>query len=155
TSERRNAHWRAGMGSAIAIAVLAVIVTASSFAASRVSPAAQGLVKKAMAPEKTWIGPTSAPPLAKGKTIGVIPCATFVEGCAREERGVVEAAKVAGWKTIVIDGKVDPQVQQKAMNSLIARKVDAIVLNSINASSVGQGMAAAKKAGIPVIVSFA
>jgi ribose transport system substrate-binding protein len=37
----------------------------------------------------------------------------------------------------------------------VGGKVDAIVLASINASSVGQAMANAKKAGIPVIVSFA
>jgi ribose transport system substrate-binding protein len=140
----------------IALTALAVVPIVSGAPRAReTSPAAQALVTQAMAPETTWIGPTSSPPIAKGKTIGVIPCATFVEGCAREQRGVVEAAKAAGWNTIVIDGKVDPQVQQNAINSLIARKVDAIVLNSINASSVGQGMAAAKKAGIPVIVSFA
>jgi len=139
-----------------ALAALAVVpVVSGAVRSDQASPAAAALVKQAMAPVSTWIGPTSSPPLVKGKTLGVIPCATFVEGCAREARGVVEAAKVAGWKTIVIDGKVDPQVQQKGMNSLIARKVDAIVLNSINASSVGQAMANAKKAGIPVIVSFA
>lgn len=152
---KRGRPWRKGMRMPAFVALVALAAITVVNVAGGASPAAQALVTKAMKPATKWIGPTSAPPLAKGKTIGVIPCATFVEGCAREQRGVVEAAKAAGWKTIVIDGKVDPQVQQKAMNSLIARKVDAIVLNSINASSVGQAMANAKKAGIPVIVSFA
>jgi ribose transport system substrate-binding protein len=79
----------------------------------------------------------------------------FVEGCAREARGAVEAAKAIGWKSILIDGKVSAQVQLQAFNSLISRRVDAIILNSVNASSVGEGMARAKRAGIPVITSFA
>ena len=150
---KRKDAWVAAFA---ALAALAIVPVVSGAAGGRqASPSAAALVKQAMAPVTTWIGPSSAPSLVTGKTIGVIPCATFVEGCAREERGVVEAAKAAGWKTIVLDGKVDPQVQQKAMNSLIARKVDAIVLNSINASSVGEAMANAKKANIPVIVSFA
>jgi ribose transport system substrate-binding protein len=150
---RRKGVWVAALAALAALAAVPVVSGATG--SKQASPAAAALVKQAMAPVTNWIGPTSAPPLVKGKTIGVIPCATFVEGCAREQRGVVEAAKAAGWKTIVIDGKGDPQVQQKAMNSLIARKVDAIVLNSINATSVGEAMSNAKKAGIPVIVSFA
>lgn len=119
------------------------------------SPAAAKLVAQAQAPKNRWIGPTSSPAPVKGKVVGIIPCAMFVEGCAREARGAVEAAKVIGWKSILIDGKVSGQVQLQAFNSLISRKVDAIILNSVNASSVGEGMARAKKAGIPVITSFA
>jgi ribose transport system substrate-binding protein len=116
---------------------------------------AQELIDEAMAPKDEWTGPTASPKPEPGKTIGIIPCAMFVEGCAREARGAQEAAKLVGWTPIVIDGKVDPKVQLEAMNSLIARKVDAIHLASVNATSVGEGMNRAKEAGIPVITSFA
>ena len=148
----------------IGIAVLGALAFASwgSGSPGRVSAeppknlaAAKALVAKAKAPKARWIGPTSAPKPVAGKTVGIIPCALFVEGCAREARGAVEAAKAIGWKPILLDGKVSGQVQLQAMNSLISRKVDAIILNSINATSVGEGMARAKKAGIPVITSFA
>jgi ribose transport system substrate-binding protein len=117
--------------------------------------AARALVSQASAAKSQWIGPTTATKAATGKTIGVIPCASFVEGCAREANGVVEAAKAIGWTPILLDGKVSANTQLQEMDSLIARHVDAIVLNSINATSVGDGMAKAKSAGIPVITSFA
>lgn len=156
TSHRRGTRLCRVMAAAAGVALVAVVAAGAAGARPAGGPAAaSALVKKAMAPETKWIGPTSSPPIAQGKTIGVVPCAMFVEGCAREARGVMEAAKAVGWKTVLIDGKVDPQVQNKAIGSLVARKVDAIVLNSINASSVGAGMAQAKAAHIPVIVSFA
>jgi ribose transport system substrate-binding protein len=152
----RRAHTLGTVIGVVALALLTAAFATASAASRKSAPAAaQALVASAMKPKTTWIGPTSSPPLATGKTIGVIPCATFVEGCAREANGVIAAAKAVGWKTIEINGNVDPQTEQKAMDSLIARKVDAIVLNSINASSVGEGMAHAKSAHIPVIVSFA
>jgi ribose transport system substrate-binding protein len=117
--------------------------------------AARALIAKAKAPKRRWIGPTSSPPPAEDKVVGIIPCAMFVEGCAREARGAVEAARAIGWRSILIDGKVSAQVQLQAFNSLISRRVDAIMLASVNASSVGEGMARARRARIPVMTSFA
>jgi ribose transport system substrate-binding protein len=143
---------------------LVALVTAACGSTGGASPTAskstdvtgaKALVDQAMAAKTQWIGPTSAPKPVTGKTIGVIPCASFVEGCAREAAGVVEAAKAIGWNSILLDGKVSADVELQAMSSLISRHVDAIVLNSINATSVGDGMAKAKAAGIPVITSFA
>lgn len=160
TARRRRILF--GIG--ISIAVVGALALTSGGSSSPVktdqtpvknAAAARALVAKAKAPKTRWIGPTSSPKAAADKVVGVIPCAMFVEGCAREARGAVEAAKVIGWKSILIDGKVSGQVQLQAFNSLIARKVDAIILNSVNASSVGEGMARAKRAGIPVITSFA
>ena len=147
------------LGAAVIATVSALLIAAlaSASTANRASgpAAARALVTTAMKAKTTWIGPTSSPPLVTGKTIGIIPCATFIEGCAREANGVIAAAKAAGWTTIELNGNANPQTEQQAMDSLIARKVDAIVLNSINASSVGEGMSHAKTAHIPVIVSFA
>jgi ribose transport system substrate-binding protein len=158
---RRRTVFGLGLGVGVALAALMFASLGSGSPGMTAQepvknvPAAKALVAKAKARKNRWIGPKSSPKPATGKVVGIIPCAMFVEGCAREARGAVEAAKAIGWKSILLDGKVSAQVQLQAMNSLIARKVDAIILNSINASSVGEGMARAKRAGIPVITSFA
>jgi ribose transport system substrate-binding protein len=155
-SERSRAgHLLTGLAVLVAALLVAPIGSGSTRSKQAAPAGAQALVTQAMQANTTWIGPTSSPPLATGKTIGVIPCATFVEGCNREAKGVIAAAKAAGWKTIEIDGKVSPATEGQGIDSLISQHVDAIVLNSINASSVGSAMAHAKAAHIPVIVSFA
>jgi ribose transport system substrate-binding protein len=157
---RRSVFFGIGIGIAAAGALAFTSAGSGGPATIEQTPlrnaqAARALVAKAKAPKRRWIGPTSAPKPATGKVVGIIPCAMFVEGCAREARGAIEAARAIGWRPILIDGKVSAQVQLQAMNSLISRRVDAIILASVNASSVGEGMARAKRAGIPIMTSFA
>jgi ribose transport system substrate-binding protein len=78
-----------------------------------------------------------------------------VEGCARQARGTEAAAKAIGWTPIIADGQANPQAIQGAITSLINRRVDAIVLNSVNAQDVGAQLELAKAAGIKVIATFA
>jgi ribose transport system substrate-binding protein len=117
--------------------------------------AAKQIVEQASQDKSTWEGPTSGPDPVSGKTIGIVPCGMVVEGCAREARGTEAAAKAIGWQSVIADGEANPQALQRAVTSLINRKVDAIVLNSVNAQDIGAQLEAAKKAGILVIATFA
>jgi ribose transport system substrate-binding protein len=128
--------------------------TGSSSSDSSGKAAAQKVVDQAMKPNETWLGPTSSPKPATGKTIGIMPCGAAIEGCNRLALGTQEAAKVIGWKSIFVDGKGDAQVQLQAMNSLINRGVDGIVITATDARSIGDAMAKAKQAGIPVVATM-
>jgi ribose transport system substrate-binding protein len=121
---------------------------------ARLAEAAK-VVEQASQDKSQWEGPTSAPAPVSGKTIGIVPCGMVVEGCAREARGTEAAAKAIGWRPVIADGEANPQAIQRAVTSLINRKVDAIVLNSVNAQDIGAQLEAAKKAGILVIATFA
>ena len=66
--------------------------------------------------------------------MGIIPCAAAIEGCQRLALGSEAAAKELGWTPVPIDGQADPQVQSRAMNSLINQNVDAIVITATDPS---------------------
>jgi ribose transport system substrate-binding protein len=112
---------------------------------------AQQVIDSASKAITAWAGPTEGPAAAVGKTIGIISCAQGAEGCVREAVGAKEAAQALGWKVISIDGQGDPQRQLAGMNSLLDQGVSAIVIGSINAASIGDGMQRAKSLHVPVI----
>jgi len=144
---------------ATALAVLSIFAAGCSAGTSAtngatkavVNDAAQKLIAEASQKITVWSGPAKGPAAAPPKTIGVISCAQGAEGCVREAQGVTEAAKAIGWKVINIDGQGDPQRQLAGMNSLLDQHVDAIVLGSISAASIGDGMQRAKSMKVPVI----
>jgi ribose transport system substrate-binding protein len=96
-------------------------------------------------------GPTSGPAPQEGKSIAAITCAAAASGCVRGANGVKEAGKELGWNVRVLDGQGQASGQNAAIQQAVSQKVDGIVLIAIDAASVNQGMAAAKKAGIPVV----
>lgn len=128
-------------------------VTSTTSAADAVAAAKKELATFS-APQTEWTGPTTAPKPQTGKTIGVMPCGKAVEGCAREARGAVEAAKVLGWKTIELDPQFDPQKTSAAMNTFITRKVDGIFIASINPAAIAEQIGRAKKQGIFTVAGF-
>lgn len=158
-------HQRVGLttaGGRVAGALMATMFLATTSAAAQSPGPSAGMgedpasvVAAATATQDTWLGPTSAPAPVSDKTVGIIPCAMFIEGCARSARGAEEAATVLGWTPIIVDGEANPQALQEAMDSLITRKVDAILLSSVNYQDIGSQVAAAVAAGIPVMGIFA
>jgi ribose transport system substrate-binding protein len=127
--------------------------TPTTSAADGIAAAKKELVT-ASAAKSEWTGPTTAPKPVTGKTIGVMPCGKAVEGCAREARGAVEAAKELGWKTIELDPQFDPQKTSAAMNTFITRKVDGIFIASINPAAIAEQIQRAKKQGIFTVAAF-
>ncbi len=113
---------------------------------------AEAFVEKAEE-EVTGGVPTSSPPVAKGKSVVLIPCAAAAEGCSEPMDGAAEAAKVLGWKSRTIDGKGTPADEEAAIEQAIALKPDAIIIHAIDPATVKGAINDAKKAGIPVIAS--
>lgn len=132
--------------------------SASSPKAENVSAAvsaAKAAVQKASADITTWSGPESAPPIAKGKSFVVVPCSMAAEGCKRQADGFIEAAKVVGWQTKLIDPEGDPTKMNAAIEEAISLHVAGIYLVSVEPKTVSGPLAEARKDGIVVIDSGA
>src|SRR6516225_8182084 len=91
------------------LGLTACLVAVTSFAMPSISAAQNAdipqVAKQALATfsaDPTWMGPTSSPPIAKGKFVISIPCAEAAIGCSRPGDAFLEAAKVMGWKTQLI-----------------------------------------------------
>jgi ribose transport system substrate-binding protein len=99
--------------------------------------------------------PTAAPKPPAGKKLWIITCSAGAEGCAAPAAGVAEAAKVLGWTSRTVDGKLDPARFNAAIREAIAAKADAIVLSSVDCAATKASLAAAKKAGIKIAGLYA
>ncbi|MCW2809087.1 MAG: hypothetical protein JWQ93_3042 [Marmoricola sp.] len=70
---------------------------------------------------------------------------------AVQQRGAEARAKELGVELIVKDAELNPQKQVSQFDELLAQDVDAIVVYPVVPESLGPAIAAAKKAGVPVI----
>lgn len=155
---------------AIAVLALALTVTACGSdnksssgggASSATSSGGSSKLKKfeakidkdlaAASQKQTVTPPTSGPPAAKGKKVYVIACILAAEGCARESRTAVEAAKAIGWEVKLIDTGSVPAKMAAAVQQAIDAKADGIVVQAIDAKFIAGPLAKAKKAGIKMI----
>jgi ribose transport system substrate-binding protein len=103
-------------------------------------------VKKGLGVSPATEGPKPEP----GKKIWFIASA-MVESVAVSAQGFQDAAKAVGWQTKVIDGKSQPDVMLSGIEQAVAARADGIVLYTIDCAWVKNGLAAAKRAGIPVV----
>jgi ribose transport system substrate-binding protein len=140
------------------LGLTACLVAVMSFAMPSISAAQNAdipqVAKQALATfsaDPTWMGPTSSPPIAKGKFVISIPCAEAAIGCSRPGDAFLEAAKVMGWKTQLIDPAGDPGKLQAAVKNAIQQGADGIFLPGGNISALGATLKQAKDAGLKVI----
>jgi ABC-type sugar transport system substrate-binding protein len=131
---------RVGLG-AIALLLLgtAVVAVATGSASGQGEPAgshASAAVKRIKLPKKTIgiMGPVDAAEVIK-----------LVDDAAEK------AAKTLGWKTIRVDPGGDPAKMAAGMTSLVNAHVNAIVLTTMEPSTIASGLRAAARAKIPVI----
>ncbi|MEU2210654.1 substrate-binding domain-containing protein [Streptomyces hygroscopicus] len=60
-------------------------------------------------------------------------------------------ALCADCKVLYVNAKSDPSVQQQQVDSMITKKVDAIILDSVDSKSIASSVRKADEAGIPVV----
>lgn len=65
------------------------------------------------------------------------------------EEAIMSKSKELGVEAIVYDGELDANVQSNHIENLVAMKVDAIALATVDAAGVGPAIEAADAAGIP------
>jgi ribose transport system substrate-binding protein len=97
-------------------------------------------------------GPAFNASKARGKTIFNIPVNSGIPICAAIDKSMQDVAKAMGIKFVEFPNQGQPSQWGQGMNQAIARKVNLIVLQcGVEAKLLAPQMAAAKKAGIPVI----
>ena len=136
--------------SAAAVLGAAAILVSTVPGLAQDTPSYEEAAQQATEPA-TYVGPTDSPPVATDKTVAVILCAAAAEGCVRIGNGFSEAAAVLGWQVKTLDGQGQASVYNTVMRQAIAEQVDGIVLVAIDSKLVGDAMAEATSAGIPVV----
>jgi ribose transport system substrate-binding protein len=133
----------------------AAATSATSSAAHAAAEAAALVAKDEAAPALSSPPPAFDASKAKGKTVAWISTdASIGATTLLYNDGFLPAAKKAGIKVKFFDGQGQANVYVSDIDQAITDKVNAIVLQSIPDSLVSAPMAAAEKAGIPVIESF-
>jgi ribose transport system substrate-binding protein len=162
-----SAAVRAVLAAAV-ITVLAIALAAcgssssSSSSSSSTSSGSSGtsaadIVKTAERELKPYYGKVPLVPLPAapkpGKTgnIYIVLCGKAAEGCTRIGNGAAAALKAIGWKVTVLDGKLAPEPTNAAVLQAVSAKPDGIILSAVSTELIGEGLAAAKKAKIPVV----
>jgi ribose transport system substrate-binding protein len=84
-------------------------------------------------------------------TIGWVP-PTVAPFEAAMRSGIKKQAGALGMKVIVAGGQFDPNVQITAVDSLVQRKVDAILIWPLDEKGIQPAFDRARKAGIPLFV---
>jgi len=92
--------------------------------------------------------PTSSPPPKPGVNLWVISLNEASPGVRIATESIVDASKVLGWKTRVVDTKGAPPAATAGIKQAIADKADVIVLNVIECGVVEAAVKKAKAAGI-------
>jgi ABC-type sugar transport system substrate-binding protein len=88
----------------------------------------------------------------KRMTVGVSYCLLSAPAVKVFAQGIREKADELGIDLLEVDASWDAQKQTDQMNSFIAQKVDAIVLNPVDSSSIVPVVKKAFEAGIPVVM---
>lgn len=99
--------------------------------------------------------PTSGPKAAKNKNVWVISCGQQVISCSAGAKGAMDAAKAAGWKTTLYDGKFNPALFATGVSQAVAAKADGIILDAIDCAAAQGPMRQARKAGIELVGFYA
>jgi ribose transport system substrate-binding protein len=111
-------------------------------------------VTEASRPVSAWPGPDSGTGPAKAKKIVVITCSSQGAGCVSAAKGATEAGEVLGWTVKTIDGKGNPQAWNAGILTAISEKADGIALAAVPPALVGDAVARARAAKIPVVSIF-
>ena len=90
----------------------------------------------------------------KGKTIYHVACNLALEGCSKIANAIQGGTEALGYKFQKCDGGTTADKIGACFSNAVNAKPDAIVVNGIGVDAAGDGYAAAKKAGIPIIGTF-
>ena len=113
--------------------------------------AAKDIVTQAAANKVLWDGPTTGPKAQPGKTVVLISEDQRNGGALGVSEGVMEAAKVIGWKLTILDGAGVIASRSAAFGQAIALKPDIIIADNDDATEQKVNIVKAVNAGIKVL----
>ncbi|MFE9104200.1 sugar ABC transporter substrate-binding protein [Actinomadura geliboluensis] len=85
-----------------------------------------------------------------GRTLGLVQFSGDDVYSNSALQGAADYAESKGWKTITVDAKGSVDGANTAMENLVTRGVDAMVVSVFPSSALGAGVAAARQADVPV-----
>jgi ribose transport system substrate-binding protein len=135
---------------ALSLAVSTLMLCAGAAMADAVSDA-KAVVEKLSKPHPPWDGPTSSPPMAKGKLVIYVSTDQRNGGAQGVAEGAREAAEKVGWTLRVLDGQGSVSGRSNALNQAIASKADVIVLGGVDATEQSAVIEQAARQGIKII----
>ncbi|GAA0985811.1 hypothetical protein GCM10009555_061940 [Acrocarpospora macrocephala] len=94
--------------------------------------------------------PTEGPTAVPGKKIAIVTITQTDPGANSALQGLQEGAEAIGWKQTTYNANGNQADANRFMQQAITTKPDAIVVLGLNNTQTGSGLAAAKKANIPV-----
>src|SRR5579883_69647 len=150
---RVTRRWRPAAAALLATALVAV--AGASVASARPADAiatAQANLKAYMGQMKWQApGPAFNASKAKGKTVWYIGIDMSVPILQTISGQLTEALKHVGVSVHVCDGKGNPTEWKRCADNAVAQKAGAIIVESFPPELITSSIAAANKAGIPVI----
>ena len=97
------------------------------------------------------LAPFSAAAAQEKPLIGIVSISATESGNVRYIRGATKAAKELGYRVSVVDAAGNADQANAALQNFAQLKAFAIIDEVFPASSLGEGLDAAKRAGIPVV----
>jgi len=113
--------------------------------------AAKTAVTRVAANGERWVGPSSGPRAATGKTVVYIAQTLTNPGVVGVAKGAMEAAGAIGWNLRIIDGEGTPGGVQVAVNQALGLKPDGIIVGGFSPGLAARQIRQANEAGIPVV----
>lgn len=121
--------------------------------ASGVETAAAAVKAAEAVPTFEAPGPAFDASKAKGKTVFYLSLDNSIPLQQTISKALAKAGETVGVKVVVCDGKGNPNDQNRCMQSAIAQKVDAIVIESVSSELLAAPIKQAADKGIKVISS--
>lgn len=141
-------------GSALLAGAVIVGIVAANAGAARSEDGSANIAKYSQVPKFVAAGPAFDASKAKGKVIFNIPVASYLPFVVNVGKSMAAIGKQVGVKVVDYPNQGQPSDWVTAINQAITQKADLIVLNTAPDPRVlGPQLAAAKKAGIPVLVT--
>lgn len=160
---RHRGLWRAVFASLLVVLATGALAacgsdnkdsSSSSISASDSGSTAEAvkLYKAAITEPNKFTGPTDPVPAKKGIKVGILTCDSKLSGCTNAGKNMQKVVQdELGGSAKLYDGQSNPKVWNESILQMVADGVDGIALLSIPPELIGQGLAAAKKKGIPVV----
>ncbi|HEY2055552.1 MAG TPA: sugar ABC transporter substrate-binding protein [Solirubrobacterales bacterium] len=89
-----------------------------------------------------------------GSTIFHVACDLSLEGCANQAKGLKSAVEAIGFKYEQCNGGSSSETISSCFKNAVNAHPAVIIPNGIGIEGAGEGFAAAKKAGIPIVGMF-
>ncbi|MGE0216145.1 sugar ABC transporter substrate-binding protein [Mycolicibacterium sp.] len=106
-----------------------------------------------MAPVTEFDRPTVSFTPPRDKRIMILVCGSGGQGCGLEADEQKRAAEALGWKVDMVDGKLDPNVWNQAVQQAVDSHVDGIIAVSSDPNLYGAAMDAVAARDVPFVLT--